>query len=212
MKRLVFALACVVSLLPQLASAALSLQIGSQSGPNTPDATPFFPSPGPQFFDLIFNETPPADNEGLFAYDLSLRLVRPAGTTGGVRLAGAERTPTDFVLGDDPNASTFSVAASTPDELLINISSNNALFDITQGKKAARVFYTYDVDFSVLGEYRIVFDTTNTVFGSGDPNRPDPAIAVDLSDAGVIRVIPEPASAALLGVAGMLVLRRRKRL
>ena len=56
-----------------------------------------------------------------------------------------------------------------------------------------------------------LFDTQNTVFGSGDPNRPDPAIPVSLTDAGLVHVVvPEPASLSLLGFAGLLALRRRR--
>jgi hypothetical protein len=211
MNRFVLGLGCVAGLvLPSIASAALSLQIGPQASPATPDVTitkGAAPS-GQQFMDLIFTDDG-AENEGLFAYDLVLNVVRPAGRTGGISLAGADRPPTDFVLSDDPNKSTFSVANNTPDNLLINISSNNDLFDITSGKKAARVFYTVDPNID-LGDYSIVFDTANTVFGSGDPNRPDPAIPVGLVDAGFIQVVPEPASLSLLGFAGLLVLRRRR--
>src|SRR5687768_715432 len=75
MKRFVMGLGCVAGLVlaPSIASAALSLQIGPKMGAAptvaNSDAEPL---PGRQFFDLIFNETGPADNEGLFAYDLLL--------------------------------------------------------------------------------------------------------------------------------------------
>ena len=212
MKRFVLGLGCVAGLvLPSIASAALSLQVGPQASPATPDVTytkGSTPS-GQQFFDLIFNDDS-TENEGLFAYDLVMNVVRPAGKTGGISLAGAERPPSDFVLSDDPAKSTFTVANNTPDNVLVNISSNNDLFDITTGKKAARVFYTVDPATIDLGDYSIVFDTQNTVFGSGDPNRTDPAIPVSLVDAGVIHVVPEPASLSLLGFAGLLALRRRR--
>ena len=207
------AFACVAvlfSLAARPASAAPSLQIGTQNSPNTPDVTFTLPPPGGRgFLDLIFTDDS-TENEGLFAYDLSLFVVRPAGTTGGIRLDGAERAPTDFVLGDDPNKSTFSVAESTPDHLLINVSSNNDLFDITSGKKAARIFYTFDGT-CILGDTNIVFDTANTVFGSGDPNRPDPAIPVSLVDTGHFPACPEPGGVAVLAAAGgMLAFRRRR--
>ena len=211
MKRFVLGLGCVAGLvLPSIASAALSLQIGPQASPSTPDLTVVkgaAPS-GQQFMDLIFSDDS-TENEGLFAYDLVLNVVRPAGTTGGISLAGAEKPPTDFVLSDDASKSTFTVANSTADNLLVNISSNNDLFDITSGKKAARILYTIDPGID-LGDYKIVFDTANTVFGSGDPNRPDPALTVSLVDAGFVQVVPEPASLSLLGFAGLLVLRRRR--
>ena len=211
MKRFVLGLGCVAGLvLPSIASAALSLQIGPQASPSSADQS--FPKgsapSGQQFMDLIFSDDS-TENEGLFAYDLVLNVVRPAGRTGGISLAGADRPPTDFVLSDDPAKSTFTVANNTADNLLINISSNNDLFDITSGKKAARVFYTVDPAID-LGDYKIVFDTQNTVFGSGDPARPDPALTVSLVDNGLVQVVPEPASLSLLGFAGLLVLRRRR--
>ena len=210
MRRFAVGSLCVLAMVlsPRLASAALQLQIGPSNGPNTPDQV-VLPAAGQQFFDLVFNETAPAENEGLFAYDLNLKIVRPNGNTGGFRLAGAERPTSGFVLSDDPSKSTFTVATNTPEELLINISSNNDLFDVSSGQKAARIFYTIDPG-TDLGAYRIVFDTGNTVFGSGDPNRLDPAIPVDLVDVGLVTYVPEPASAALLGFAGLLMLRRRK--
>jgi hypothetical protein len=211
MKRLTLGLVCVLCLAPQLASAALSLQIGPQSSPASPDTT-FVPVPpgGQQFFDLIFNETDPVEaNEGLFAYDLAMRLVRPAGVTGGVNLAGIQAAPDNFVLGSDAAKYTFSVATSTADEVLANVSSNNDLFPINNGQKAARVFYTIAPD-APFGNYTIAFDSASTVFGSGDPQRPEVEIHVNLTDAGVIGYIPEPGALGLLGVGGLLALRRRR--
>ena len=204
--------AVIFTLKARPAGAALSLQIGPQNSPNTPDViiTKGQVPPSRGFLDLIFNDDS-TENEGLFAYDLSLYVVRPAGRTGGIFLEGAERPPSDFVLSDDPTKSTFSVAESTRDHLLVNVSSNNDLFDITAGKKAARVFYRTDGD--CLGEYKIVFDTANTVFGSGDPNRPDPAIVVSMVDTGFFPACPEPGGLLSLAAAGgMLAMRRRRQL
>ena len=210
MKRFAVGSLCVLAVVasPRLASASLSLQIGPEGNPALVDEV-VLPNSGQHFFDLIFNETPPAENEGLFAYDLNLKVNRQAGSTGGMRLTGADRPPSGFVLSDDPSKSTFSVATNTPDELLINISSNNDLFDVTSGQKAARIFYTIDPG-SAADSYTVAFDTNNTVFGSGDPNRPDPAIPVALTDVGRAVFVPEPGSLAVLGLAGLLALKRRR--
>jgi hypothetical protein len=204
-------LACAVALLiPSIASAALSLQIGPQSSPATPDAEhPATGSGGTKFLDLIFSEFNPTENEGLFAYDLALRVVRPAGVPAGsgLRLGGAERPSDNYVL-DVPSGSTFTVAENNAEHLLVNVASNNDLADITTGKKAARIFYTVDPG-AIPGDYKIVFDTASTVFGSGEPNR-DLNIQVTLTDAGVIRVVPEPATLSVLGITGLLALRRRR--
>ena len=208
MTRFAPVLVCACVLMPRIASAALSLQIGPQASPSTPDGA-FYPGSGRQFWDLIFSDDS-TENEGLFAYDLVLNVVRPAGRTGGISLAGADRPPSDFVLGDDPNKSTFTVAESTSDHLLVNVSSNNDLFDIASGKKAARIFFTVDPNLD-LGDYKIVFDTANTVFGSGDPNRADPAIIVGMTDSGFIQYIPEPSAASMLLVPATLLARNRRR-
>ena len=192
--RLAGAVAVVALMLPGVASAALAL-----GGVKGTDGT------GRNFVDLVFTETAPTENEGLFAYDIAARIVRPGGVTGGVNLAGIERPGDNYVL-DVPSGSTFSVAENTANNVLANVSSNNDLADITTGKKAARIFYTIAPD-AAPGIYRLAFDPASTVFGSGDPNH-SLEIAVALSDTDI--VVPEPAGLALLGVASLLTLRRRR--
>ena len=204
-KGLTLAVGCLVALAPGMCSAALSLRFGPPDSPIP--VPPQYPvdAQGRHYFDLFFTETAPTENEGLFAYDLSLLLRRPPGTTGGARLTGAERPADNFVL-DVPSGATFTVAESGADDLLINISSNNDLADINTGDKAARIFY--EVDPGVNGRnYTITFDPSATVFGSGDPNR-ELVIAVNLGD-GV--QLPDPAGLSLLAWAGVLGLRRRRR-
>ncbi len=214
MNRIIHFAACtpLVLLLPSAASAALSLRIGPQNSPASPDAD-LVPPTGQQSFDLVFEDTDPTDNEGLFAYDLSLRLIRPPGVPAGrgVRLTGAERPAQNFVL-DVPSGATFTVAESTPDWLLINVASNNDLANVDARDVAARVFFYIEPDVGAfnIGDYAIVFDTQSTVFGSGDPNRPL-EIPLTLTDAGIIRCWPEPSTLSLLGGAALLALRRRHR-
>jgi len=196
--------------LPRAASAALSLSIpgdGSIPGTNLPMLLP-----GTHYLDLVFAgdrvDGAPAD-EGLFAYDIVLRIVRPPGVTGGLTFSGAERPPDNFVL-DVPSGASFSVASdpqlTNDSKITINVSSNNDLADITNGKKAARVFYTFSP--GICATWQIVFDRDATVFGSASETYPTLAIPVDLRDATFI--CPEPGAVALLGVAGALVLRRRR--
>jgi hypothetical protein len=130
MKRFTLPLACVVCLfLPTIASAALALNIGPQ-GPGRVDVP--FALPGQQFFDLNFVETAPTENEGLFAYDVLV--IVPAAARNLITLGGAEKPADNFVL-DVPSGATFSVAESDASHVLINVSSNNELADITTGKR-----------------------------------------------------------------------------
>jgi MYXO-CTERM domain-containing protein len=68
------------------------------------------------------------------------------------------------------------------------------------------VFYTIDPG-AAPGTYHINLDPSGTLFVSGDTGE---AIPVDISDPGTVVVTPEPGSLALLGVAGLLALRRRR--
>jgi hypothetical protein len=198
-------------LVPAASHAALSLQIGSQNGPNLNDTTIVPPPGGPRFFDLIFHETGGAQPEGLFTYDIGLR------TAGGLNLvttpvggngAGAVEVGPNpvFNTGSPPS---IQVSESTPSRLVFNVTSGGDLNDIDEGETAARVFYTLDPQVE-YGVYRLSFDPDYTVFGSGDPNLPL-SIDVALTDAGVVYWIPEPGTASLLAGAAVVGLLRRRR-
>jgi len=190
--------ATFVAAVPRSAGGALSLASSSELSC----------TPGEHFFDLVFTETAPAVDEGLFAYDLALSFVPlgPGGTGGGFAFTGAERPPGDFVL-DVPGGGLFRVATLTPTSLVINVASNEDLADINTGDKAARVFYT--IGAVPPAAYTLAFDAANTDFISGDPDQ-EFDIPVDLRDFGVV-VCPEPgALLSLLGLGGMLTLRRRR--
>jgi MYXO-CTERM domain-containing protein len=200
----------VVAAAPRFASAALSLNLVPQDAMVCDYER--------HAFDVVFAgdrvEGAPA-NEGLFAYDLVLTI--PQAMQGKFKLAGAER-PDNFVL-DVPSGAVFSVPndpqLTNNNRITINVSSNNDLADITNGKKAARVFFQLDPSTPIgpsLEPFTVLFfDQDATVFGSASEAFPFLQIPVGLSDSGSIFICPEPGALTLLGLAAALCLRRRRR-
>jgi hypothetical protein len=220
MKRFVLGMGLLGLMVPGVASAALSLQMGPQVGSNSPannDAT-LLPivNAGQNFIDLIFHETGTPQPEGLFTYDIAVNLVRPAGQTGGISLnTAAPNSNGAGAIAQAPNpvfntgsAPSMQITESSPTRLVFNVTSGGDLNDIDDGESAARIFYTV-ADGVNPGVYRLQFDAENSVFGSGDPTLPL-SIDVALTDQGVLQIVPEPGTLSLLGVAGLLALRRRR--
>ena len=198
MNRLALALSCVLAMVPGVAAAALRINIG-------PDITtyPWDPA-GEHFFDLVFHETEPNVNEGLFAYDLYIVRDRP-----GINLVRAEK-PDNWVF-TSPGASFQQADISAPPGTLVVNAIGDLLGanqDIRDGTKVARVFYTLDPNMP-FGAASVRLDATpgTTLFVSGDTGE---EIPVDISDTGAIIIIPEPAGFSLLGVACVFALRRRR--
>ena len=197
MKRFALGLGCVLALLPGVASAALSIDIGpdifSDNNPTTE-----------HFFDLVFHETGAPTNEGLFAYDLYLKADRP-----GIKLLRAEK-PDNWVF-TSPGASFQEAGpefSNKPGLIVVNAIGDllGANQDIVDGTKAARVFYTIDENLP-RGAYKLTLDPAGTLFVSGDTGE---AIPVDISNPGTVIVEPEPTALPLLAVAGVLAVRRRR--
>jgi hypothetical protein len=192
------------------AGGALSLGIGSNADPAQPDEVFSRPPAGPQFFDLTFTETGPPGVESLYAYDIEVRVVRPSGVEGGVRLLtgrdAVDVTPQDFVFPSAVRAG-WRILETDADHLLATIRrATSSPVDITTGKKAGRVFYTVDPD-AAPGTYSIVFNPLKTVFGSNDPRGPL-EIVVDQTDRGVIVLVPEPRTLTLIALCAAVALWR----
>jgi hypothetical protein len=190
---------------------------GGAPSPNLAD----HPSPGvPHYFDLVFRETGQPQNEGLFSYDVGVRLVRPHPLQAGPDLrlltgvAAVTIPPDNFVLPPTAEPATVSVIESDANHVIFNITSGSrdpndlgSLGDINTGDKAARIWYVVDPG-TPQATYRLRLDPTLTEFGSNHPNFPL-EIPVDFGDEGVI-VTPEPSAVALLPATALLALRRRR--
>jgi hypothetical protein len=197
MKRFVLALSCALAMVPGVASAALSINIG-------PDVLGYPGSSG--YFDLVFNETGTPEDEGLFAYDLYLVRDRP-----GINLIRAEK-PDNWVF--TAPVAEFQEAgpefSNKPGLIVVNAIGYllSASEDIVSGTKAARVYYTIDPD-APPGVYRIGLDPASTLFVSGDTGA---VIPIDIADRGTVTVWPEPTGLSLALIAGgALALRRCRR-
>ena len=218
MKRFVLGIGLLGLMVPGVASAALSMQVGPRLGANDDRVHPTPDAFGQNFLDLIFHETGGVAREGLFTYDIGLDLTRAPGAASGVNLA-------TYTLGALPAAQmgdflgqnnvfntgaapSITILESTPTRLLFNVTSGGDLNDIDEGETAARIAYTAAPD-SPVGTYVVALDPNTTVFGSGDPELPL-EIIVDKSDPGLVQVVPEPGALSLLGIAGLLALRRRR--
>ena len=223
MSRIALVLACVAGAILGVPAglvrgAALSLQLGpSQGGYDNPIPTPL-ETPLP--LDLVFHETGPAQNEGLFVYDIRLELVSPAGSgplgvtfvTGpsAVQIVDPAAIARRNASGA-PAEPSIMILQSTPEVLWFDVVSAGELSDINEGDIAARVFYTYHLG-GRPNDYLIVVDEDedHTVFASGDPRLPI-RIDVDYPDVGRIFYPPEPSCVSLLAMAGLMGLRWRTR-
>ena len=210
MKRFVLGMGLLGLMVPSVASAALSI--------SSPDVSYVVPGDaGEHFVDLIFRETGTADNEQMTVYDLGVSLVRPGGATGGVGLklwdvndpnfdpAPLSSSP-NYVFGTRVNTTVVESDANHLQLNFENIAPGAAgATNVADGMSAARIFYTVAPD-APRGLYQLVISPDLSVFANSDAL----AIPVDVSDPGNINIVPEPGTLSLLGVAGLLALRRRR--
>ena len=74
--------------------------------------------------------------------------------------------------------------------------------------KAARVLLEYGPGAATQGEYHVRLNRDHTDLASGDPSSAGDHIYTDITDVGVIRLVPEPAAGSLVLAAGAVALRR----
>ena len=212
MKRFVLGMGLLGLMMPSVASAALSLSVQDLS--YTPGS---FPT-GTQYLDLIFQETGAAAVEDLSTYDIGMLLTRPAGVTGGIRIVQpanlTERNALARANDTTINPYVFEAASVTvvplePSEdntarIQLNFDNLGDLADIRPGQSAGRIPFVVDAN-ATPGLYRFNLDPLNTTFAGFSES-----IAVAIDDAGNVTIVPEPAGLSLLGLAGLLALRRRR--
>ena len=204
MKRLiVLGVGSLLAFAPSMASAALRVVLPERNEPLTSLL------PGQNVYD-VFLEGTDAEDEQLFAYGLGLILEKVGGVTpGAVTFATpfVERPGDNFVFA----TSNFTPGTTGPNRVELDAENTGALVNVPQGQQLKIARLILNVDATALGqEYRIRLDPDRSGFGSGDPGRADPIITTDVSDTGILTVVPEPATASLLVVGGLLALRRRR--
>jgi PEP-CTERM motif len=210
MKRAVMGFGIALALMPSVASAALFARIQDKTvDTGVAGYTPL------QTVDLVFEDTSTGDNEMLFAYDFGIELVSPTGATpiGFSTPAAIRGTDPGFIF----QRSTFRVTPESrlPTHVLVNAENTGDpdageenLSDITTGERFGRL--QIDIPASAApGVYTVRFVPIETVFSTGDENRPS-ILPFDVSDVGTITVVPEPGSLSLLAIGGLLALRRRR--
>ena len=202
----------VLAVLPSLASAKIQLRGEAKS----------ITAPG-TYTMAIFAEPTDNENEQLAVYDLGFLL----GSVGGAPVDNvrfvppyASRPAEGFVYG--AGAATYNVPTTVspppgPRNFLLNVEAGTGtpLVDIVGPVKLAEV--VFEVTAAALttpgAQYRVTFDPNLVSISSGDPSRLDTNIEYTVStapDAGLITIVPEPASLSLLALGGLLALRRRR--
>lgn len=193
------ALLLSLALAPSLAFGSITINVESKSITSQPS------SAVDSFFDVFFTVESPDTNTMLAGYQIKLSLNPTPGLAFQspfvANTSNPEHTPvfpSNPPLDFSSDSTTIQAAADT---------GLGADQQIDNGDGLIRVLFS--ISPGTVGSFNINIDTVNT-FLSDTNASPISYAAVN----GVITVVPEPATVALvgLGFAGMLVLHRRRRL
>ena len=183
--------------------AAASVRVNIEDKDVVPD-----PAGGKITLDVVFEGTD-ARNEMLIAYDLGFRLDTVVGRLGDVRFAPpyAEEPADHFVLAGWPTETSLEVSAPPGDGFIFSVladvmeGQNTRLPDVVgDTMKAARVLLEYGPGAATPGEYHVRLLRNRTTLASGDPGNASPDILTDITDVGVVRLVPEPAALAVTAI------------
>ena len=184
------------------ATPILELRTGPNYGPDEVDAI-VAPGSGEHFFDLTFLQDWEDPDDQMNRYDVMVRAPRP-----GITLLRAEK-PANWVF-TDPDAVLTAVEGDAG-HLLISGSSPGERVNLTKDQpvqNAARIYYSVDPG-AAPGFYSIRMEEgTTRIYTANDTGWVPPPVGV--TDAGLVLVTPEPSGLAVLGLAGVLALRRRR--
>lgn len=188
--------ACLVSLLPAVASAELRVRFADR-----PKGT-IVPG-GILTLDVFLEDIGPPEDEKLFAYGIGVRINYVGGGPAGLTFASPAEPPPNFVF----TSANFSVGRADASVLEFDVENTGELVDVQGIVGVARLRLAVGESF-FGGIHQVAFDPHRTGFGSGDPSRADSFLPVTLGNP--VTILPEPASLSLPLVA-LLALRRRRR-
>jgi len=173
------------------------------------------PAGGRVTLDVTFLDTPPSETPPgvvFAAYGLGPVLEKVGAGPVGLRFTSPYIEMGDPFVFPSPVLHVDSVNATGTAVVLSVFEESDGVRLPETPVNAARLTLEYGPG-TAPGEYRVRLDPINTILlaglAGGNPLSP---MSADLSDVGVIRLVPEPGALSILAAAAALTLRRRRKL